>query len=407
VTYDTTSSILILGRALHAPWNEGTRVIARDVARAAGRLRPAHVLSLTHEAFRDQAHEVPNIEHIYTSTPYGARSDYAALGALARAARPMLDSRRVAVSHLVGLPLALAPWLRQRAPVVAHITLAEHAYQRPVEALRAALGWRCFDRWIDAYACSSEHVREQLVARGYPSERLRVVPPPVDIEVFRPADRAAARRALDLPSEGFVVAYLGTLSPLRFPVETLLRALALAAPGIPGLRLAVFAPVRTHPYNVVWAEQHLCRSAADSAVPVSVQLRDLEEGEKHLLYNAADVVLLPFSAPVAVEPPLTLLEAMACGATVAATPAANRSAVVADGANGVTYDTPEHLAARLGELFDLGPLYRASLGAAARATIESRFGCLAVAQALETIWDCVETGSDSKKSLRYRESVSQ
>jgi glycosyltransferase involved in cell wall biosynthesis len=406
MTYHDRSSILILGRALHAPWNEGTRVIARDISRAAGQLRPAHTLSLTHEAFRDQASDSPAVEHIYTCMPYGARSDYAALGALMQAARPLFDGYNVGVAHLVGLPLALAPWLHQRAPVVAHVTLAEHAYQRPIELLRATLGWRCFDRWVDAYACSSEHVREQLAARGYPSDRLHVVPPPVDIERFRPVERAAARRALDLPEDGFVVAYLGTLSPLRFPVEMLLRALALAAPGIPGLRLAVFAPVSTHPYNVVWAEQHLCRASASSAVPVALQLRDLREDEKHMLYSAADVVLLPFAAPVAVEPPLTLLEAMACGATVAVAPAANRSAVVADGVNGATFDTPELLGARLGELFDLGALYRAALGAAARATIEARFGFAAVARALEAVWDSVETTSASRKHTICHESVS-
>ena len=245
------------------------------------------------------------------------------------------------------------------------------------------------------------------MTRGYPAAKLHVVPPPIDVACFQPADRVAARHALDLPVDGFVVAYLGTLSPLRFPIEMIVRALALAAPGIRDLRLAVFAPVSTHPYNVVWAEQHVARASAGSAVPVTVQLRDLREDEKHLLYSAADVVLLPFAAPVAVEPPLTLLEAMACGATVAAAPAANRSAVVEDGANGTTFDTPELLGARLGELFDRGPVYRAALGAAARATIEARFGFARVARALEAVWDDLAAAREWRNTSQCHESASQ
>ena len=49
---DPQSTALILGRALHAPWNEGTRVINRNFAQAARTLRPVRVMSLTHVSFR-------------------------------------------------------------------------------------------------------------------------------------------------------------------------------------------------------------------------------------------------------------------------------------------------------------------------------------------------------------------
>jgi len=171
---------LILARALHAPWNEGTRVIGRDLARLAGSLRPLRTLSLTHEQYIGRPDASLAVEHIATRQPYGACGDYAALRPITRALEALLASEPVDVAHLVGLPLALAPWLRRRGiTVVSHITLAHQSYRRPVERLRAAIGWRCFDRCIEAYACTSEMLRATLAAQGYPAAKLRVVPPPV------------------------------------------------------------------------------------------------------------------------------------------------------------------------------------------------------------------------------------
>jgi D-inositol-3-phosphate glycosyltransferase len=285
------------------------------------------------------------------------------------------------------MPLALAPWLWQRGiPVVSHVTLAQQSYRGPVERLRAALGWRCFDRWVGAYACTSEVLRAARAAQGYPAAKLRVVVPPIDVGRFHRVDRAAARRALGLPEDDFQVIYIGTVSPLRFPADDVLRALTLAAEHIPNLRLAVFAPVGTHPYNLTWAAGHVRRAIAGCALPVSVEPRDLSEEQKIALYCAADVVLLPFSAPVAVEPPLTLLEAMACQATVAVAPAANRSQIVANRWNGIAYSAPEELARRLVQLHALGAPVQRALGVAARASVVERYSFAAVAQALAGLW---------------------
>jgi glycosyltransferase involved in cell wall biosynthesis len=381
------NTALLLARALHAPWNEGTRVIGRDLARVAGSLRPLRAFSLTHSQYIGRPDANLAVEHIPTSLPYGARGDYAALRPITRAIEAVLASVPVDVAHLVGLPLALAPWLRRRGiPVVSHVTLARQSYRGPVERLRAAVGWRCFDRWVDAYACTSDVVRAALAAQGYPAAKLRVVPPPIDVGRFHRVDRAVARRALGLSEDAFQVIYIGTVSPLRFPAEEVLHALSLAAEHISNLGLAVFAPVGTHPYNLAWAAGHVRRAIAGSALPVSVKLRDLSEEQKIALYCAADVVLLPFSAPVAVEPPLTLLEAMACQATVAVAPAANRSQLVANRWNGIAYSAPEQLAQQLVQLHALGAPVQRALGAAARASVVERHSFAAVAQVLAGLW---------------------
>ncbi len=230
--------------------------------------------------------------------------------------------------------------------------------------------------------------------RGYDPRKLHVVPPPIDLQLFHDAGCSDARQRLGWDPAAFVVLYIGTVSPLRFPAPDVLKALHRAAPDIPGLALKVCAPVATHDYNIAWADDNVRRAAQGATIPVSVTLEDLTEERKVLLYSAADVVLLPFTAPVAVEPPLTLLEAMACQAAVAVAPAANRSNIVSTDVNGMLYDSSLELATCLKRLFDMGPSGRRALGRAARATIDHRYSLEATARAIEALWLAIGLRSD-------------
>src|SRR3954452_22118833 len=91
------NTALLLARALHAPWNEGTRVIGRDLARVAGSLRPVRALSLTQAQYTSRPDASLSVEHIATSLPYGTRGDYAALRPLTRAVEAILASEPVDV----------------------------------------------------------------------------------------------------------------------------------------------------------------------------------------------------------------------------------------------------------------------------------------------------------------------
>jgi glycosyltransferase involved in cell wall biosynthesis len=385
---------LFVGRALHGPWNEGARMIARNLAHSAALFRPVRVLSLTNQLFRSQpAGELP-AEHVYTRLPYGALGDYATLPRIMRRVDALVSEEVVTVAHLIGMPLALAPWLRRRGvAVVAHATLAGHAYLSHAERLRAALGWRAFERWVDAYACSSDAVRTHLARMGCDPRKLHLVPPPVDTQRFRPANRAELRRAAGIPTDAFVVLYVGSVSPLRFPVEQIIPALEAAAMDIPGLRLQIVAPALTHSANRTWLAEHVRPALARAGLQVDVRHQDLDDAQKAALYAAADVVLLPFAAPVAVEPPLTLLEAMACEAAVLVSPHANRSQLVSHWSNGALFHTPAELTARLRQLHEFGPRRQSVLGAAARATVVGRYSIATAAQALAALWGSLEPGA--------------
>jgi glycosyltransferase involved in cell wall biosynthesis len=382
-----TGGALVVGRALHGPWNEGTRVIARDLARALATLRPVQVVSLTHASLNGHPDDGLAIDHVPARFGGGVMSDYAGLAEILRLARLRPGGRPVAVAHLVGTPLALAPWLRRRRiRVVAHVTLTAHAYMGRRARLRARLAQRVFDPWIDAYACTSPALRQDLIAGGAAARKASVVGPPIDEGQYRPIDRAAARRRLGWDPAAFVAVYVGTVSPLRFPAREIVRGLSLTAAGVPGVALHVVAPLVTHPYNAAWAEGNVRAAARGAPIPVHIHLEDLPDERKAAIFCAADVVLLPFNAPVAVEPPLTLLEAMACQATVAVAPHANRSELVTDGVNGISFRSAEELARRLTQLAALEPERRAALQAGARALVVERYSLAAIAREVEAVW---------------------
>lgn len=378
---DAPASVTVVGRALHDPWNEGTRVIGRNLALAAReRGHDVRLVSLTTQGYGEgpDSSGLPTY-HVRTEPTSPLLADYRHLRALAGAVRHAAGGRRSHL-HFVGAPLALAPLVRDLAEtIVAHVVLnARDTNLGPVDRVRAALGFRLFDRWVDGYAATSDAVLAALERDGWNARKLQTLPPPIDTARF---SRAAPRT----PSgDGRLrVQYVGNIAGERFPAAIVIEALRALARQT-GLRvvLCVHAPVAFRPDNAEWA----------SAVPdaddleIDVNLEDLSEARKAEVYSAADVMLYPYLRPVAVEPPLTLLEAMACESVPVGTASANRSGVIVDGENGFIYDGAEQLTAQLVRFAALGPEQRATLGQAARRTILERFGPAATAEQLDRLW---------------------
>ncbi|MDQ2787899.1 MAG: glycosyltransferase family 4 protein [Chloroflexota bacterium] len=394
------TGVLVLGRALHAPWNEGIRVINRDFARAASAARAVSTISLTHEDFRQRTDESGAIEHVYTRAGYGLAGIYGGLPGLYRRARRTLATHPIGVAHLFGLSLALAPWFRWRkVRVVSHVmaTAVEKKY-----GILDLVSRRILDRWIDAYAVTSPALLPSLRGHGVPASKIVVLPPAVDTTVYCPGDQAAARQKLGVQPADRIVLYIGKLSPQRFPVQFVRDALLMAGErlGAP-MRVFVFgagAALDGSKYTAEYTQQNSDAVArALQGIPnadIQVVCTNLTAEEKVCWLQAADVMLLPFLAAESVEPPLTLLEAMACGAAPLVTPVANQSALVESGRNGFVCATSQELATALAFVFGAradGTLR--AIQAAARATILHRHSMAAVAQAAMRLWDRLEPAS--------------
>jgi glycosyltransferase involved in cell wall biosynthesis len=219
-------------------------------------------------------------------------------------------------------------------------------------------------------------------------DRITNVPCSVDVEAFRPGDRAQARQRLGLPADAFVVLQLGRLVP-RKGIDTVVQALALvrqARPEVPAL-LQVVGGGSREPDEQLTPEIARLRQLAHSLgigdrVHFSGQ-RQREELRDHFL--AADVfVTTPWYEPFGIA----ALEAMACGTPVVGSAVGGVRYTVADGVTGflVPPRDPQALAARLLHL-QANPALAAAMGRAGVRRVRSQFTWKHVTERLVRVYD--------------------
>jgi glycosyltransferase involved in cell wall biosynthesis len=167
----------------------------------------------------------------------------------------------------------------------------------------------------------SETLKRDAVALGVPPERVRVIGNGVDGDVFRPRDRREARRALGLPESGPLVLSVGTLSP-RKGFHLVIEALPELARAFPEIRFAIVGGA-----GAEGAMEPELRALAER---LGVAGRTLFAGprgraELALWYAAADLFVLASGHEGC---PNVVLEALACGTPVVATPAGDVPEIV-------------------------------------------------------------------------------
>ncbi|MDP9362705.1 MAG: glycosyltransferase, partial [Chloroflexota bacterium] len=180
--------------------------------------------------------------------------------------------------------------------------------------------------------CPSERA-ELMADYGAPLDRIALVPAAVDVERFRPVDRAEARRRLGIPVDGPVVVYVGRLLP-RKDVRNVVRALALLARGEgPPPLLIVVGGATPEPDPVDTPEiGELQRLATELGVADRIRFAGRRQpDELRWWYCAGDVaVTTPWYEPFGLTP----LEAMACGRPVVGAAVGGIAFTVVDGVTG-------------------------------------------------------------------------
>ncbi len=220
---------------------------------------------------------------------------------------------------------------------------------RPEPAVRLELEGE-ISRAADLLVVSTVAEGEDIL-RGHGAHpgRVAVVSPGIDLERFRPLERAAARDLLGLPADTRLLLFVGRLERLK-GVELALRAFALVAPEHPDSRLLV---VGEDSHESEESEKARLRSiAAELGIAERVEFRGpVPQDQLPAYYSAAEACLMPsYSESFG----LVGLEAQACGCPVISSQVAGISSVVRDGLTGFLVSRPEpaDYADRLRRLLD-------------------------------------------------------
>jgi glycosyltransferase involved in cell wall biosynthesis len=217
----------------------------------------------------------------------------------------------------------------------------------------------------DLIIANSEAGRRSAIARGFPRERVAVVPNGIDTERFPPIDkdsRSAAKIALGLPYDALTIGLVGRADPMK-DHEGFLRAVALAAaernirvviagtePSPRTARLQAFAQSLGLTERIVWLGS----------------VTDIRP-----IYAALDVLCV--ASAFGEGFPNVLGEAMASGVPCVTTDVGDAATILGDLGPVVPPNSPPALAAAILEALDRAHL-DASLPTRLRARIVENYG---------------------------------
>jgi glycosyltransferase involved in cell wall biosynthesis len=288
----------------------------------------------------------PDLLHIHNLFFY---TSLVAAGLKARSGQPLVNTMHLgSMEQLGGLAGAVTT-----------------AYERAVG--RAIL------RRSDFVIAVSQAVRRHAIGLGYPATRIEVIPNGVDLETFRPPPREAVRAGRPR------VAFVGRLLFNKGP-QYLVAAAPLVLGRHPDTEFVIIGDGPLRP--------RLEQAVARQGLAGAFRFLGMRSDVPALL---GDPTLSLFVRPSLSEGlPLTVLEAMACGLPVVATPVGGTAEVVRDDETGylVPPRAVEPLAAAICRLLD-DPVHARALGANGRALVEREYSWERIAERTVAVYERV------------------
>lgn len=182
-------------------------------------------------------------------------------------------------------------------------------------------------------ANTADEADELVTLYGARPDLVDVVHPGVDLDLFRPGDRQAARAARGLRPDAVVLLFVGRIQPLKAP-DVLVRAAAELLARDPGLRDRLVVAICGGPSGS-GLEQPTALVDLARALGVADVVRFEPPGDRATLvqwYRAADVVVVPsYSESFG----LVAVEAQACGTPVVAADVGGLRTAVRSGVGGL------------------------------------------------------------------------
>jgi mannosylfructose-phosphate synthase len=232
-------------------------------------------------------------------------------------------------------------------------------------------------RSVRAQTVTTELQREKLKELyGFESDRVRVIPPGVDVDRFRPGDRIEAKR-----STGIRDRYVFCLSRIDTNKghDLLLHAFDVVQAKIPDVRLLIGGGSPKPKERELGVFETMRSIVAEKGMEDRVEILGYVPDETLVpLYRGAEI----FALPSLFEPfGMTALEAMACGIPVVASKFGGIKDVISPGKNGTLVDPtdPEEFANALIALLE-DPENARELGQAGMDSVRREFSWEAIAR---------------------------
>ncbi|MDQ3513544.1 MAG: glycosyltransferase [Chloroflexota bacterium] len=164
------------------------------------------------------------------------------------------------------------------------------------------------------------------------TDKVCTVPPGVDLDLFTPGDRDAARRRLGLPGDRPLVLFVGRIDPIK-GIDTLVRALADWPAGGLRPRLVLIGGDLDPGGSPTGDLAAVARQADTAGIGGDVlYLGSRPQSDLPDFYRAVDVVAVP---SLYESFGLVAVEAMACGRPVVASRAGGLAFTIEDGESGL------------------------------------------------------------------------
>lgn len=237
-------------------------------------------------------------------------------------------------------------------------------YNRPGILRLAQVGARLAD-WIpEKIVCCSESARQVHAARGYPIDKMIVIPNGFDTERFfpDPSAPAAVRRELGFSDKALLIGLFARFHPLK-DHRTFIAAAGVLARSCPTARFLLCGE------GVDWQNQKLVEWLREAGISESSCLLGRRDDVPRLL-AALDIFVLSSRGEAM---PLVLGEAMSCGVPCVSTDAGDSAELL--GSTGRIVPPGDHAALgdAMAELAALPADERRCLGLSARRRIEAGF----------------------------------
>jgi glycosyltransferase involved in cell wall biosynthesis len=202
-----------------------------------------------------------------------------------------------------------------------------HMEQHP--AMRRRLG-ATLERAAGVIAVSRP-LADLAVRLGAEPARVRLIPNGIDTSLFHPGDRKAARQALGIAADVHLILSIGYLSK-RKRHEDVIAALGRLSRRAPRAELAILGgPSRVDPYRAGELESLAAHLGIGSRVHL---VGAVEPTAVATWLQAADICTLPSSVAGCSN---ALIEALACGVPVVATPTGENPSFLGSPALGMLY----------------------------------------------------------------------